>query len=246
MLTLQTIRINELLLVAVPGEMSTEMGQRLKQAALRNAQHTQQGITHVAIVGLANQYISYFTTPEEYALQHYEGASTLYGPASGPVIAARLVYLVTQMAARTTAPVLPSQWIFRPGLKVQAFPEVLSMQGGREAQRVTLDRSTTPPSASFVWQDLSPGTISFDAPLVHLEIQSRDGRWVPLFVDVLPVDDQGLHLEIRYLREAPLAGAGVWQSTWYPQAPFSGVFRFVIAPRGTLPPLYSEPFTLSP
>ena len=245
-MTLQTMRINELLLVAVPGEMSTEMGQRLKQAVLQAAQHTRQSLTHVAIVGLANQYISYFTTPEEYALQHYEGASTLYGPASGPVIAARLEYLVTQMAALTTPPALPSQWIFRPGLKVQAFPEVLSTQGGREAQRVTLDRSTTPPRASFVWQDLSPGTISFDAPLVHLETQIRDGRWVPLFIDALPVDDQGLHLEIRYLREAPLAGAGVWQATWYPQAPLSGALRFVIAPRGTLPPLYSEPFTLSP
>jgi neutral ceramidase len=239
MLILQTIRINELLLVAVPGEMTTEMGQRLKQAALQAAQHTHQGMTQVTIVGLANQYMSYFTTPEEYDMQHYEGASTLYGPASGPVIAARLSYLVTQMA-------LPSQWIFRPGLKVQAFPEVLSMQGGREAQRVILERRTMPPSASFVWQDLSPGTISFDAPLVHLETQSRDGRWVPLFIDALPVDDRGLHMEIRYLGEAPRAGAGVWQAIWYPQAPVSGALRFVIAPRGTLPPLYSEPFTLSP
>jgi len=131
-------------------------------------------------------------------------------------------------------------------MKVQAFPEVLSMQGERVAQRVTLDRSTTPPIASFVWQDLSPGTISLDAPLVHLETQSRDGGWVPLFVDLLSVDDQGLQFEIRYLREAPLAGAGVWQATWYPQVPLSGPLRFVIAPRGTLPPLYSEPFTLSP
>jgi neutral ceramidase len=243
---LQTIRINALLLVAVPGEVSSEMGQRLKQAVLQAAQYTHQSITQVAIVGLANQYISYFTTPEEYDMQHYEGASTLYGAASGPVIAARLGYLVMQMATLTTSPVLPSQWIFRPGPQVRAFPEVLSMQGGREAQRVTLDHSTTPPSASFVWQDLSPGTISFDAPLVHLETQSRDGRWMPLFVDALPVDDQGLHIEIRYLREAPHTGAGVWQATWYPQASVIGSLRFVIAPRGTLPSLYSEPFMLSP
>ena len=120
------------------------------------------------------------------------------------------------------------------------------MRSGREAQRIALDRNTTPPSASFVWQDLSPGTISFDAPLVHLETQSRDGRWVPLFIDALPVDDQGLHIEIRYLGEAPRAVAGVWQAVWYPQVSFSDPVRFVIAPRGTLPPLYSEPFTLSP
>jgi neutral ceramidase len=245
-MTLQTIRINELLLVAVPGEISTEMGQRLKQASLQAAQYTRQGITQVAIIGLANQYISYFTTPEEYAMQHYEGASTLYGPASGPVLAARLGYLVAQMATRATPPALPAQWIFRPGLKAQTFPAVRSMQGGREAQRVTLDHSSTPPSVSFVWEDLRPGAISLDAPLVHLETQSRDGSWAYLFVDAVPVDDQGLHLEIRYLREAPRAGAGVWKATWYPQAALSGPLRFVIAPRGTLPPLYSEPFTLVP
>jgi neutral ceramidase len=245
-MTLQTIRINELLLVAVPGEISTEMGQRLKQASLQAAQYTRQGITQVAIIGLANQYISYFTTPEEYAMQHYEGASTLYGPASGPVLAARLGYLVAQMATRATPPALPAQWIFRPGLKAQTFPAVRSMQGGREAQRVTLDHSSTPPSVSFVWEDLRPGAISLDAPLVHLETQSRDGSWAYFFVDAVPVDDQGLHLEIRYLREAPRAGAGVWKATWYPQAALSGPLRFVIAPRGTLPPLYSEPFTLVP
>jgi neutral ceramidase len=245
-MTLQTMRINELLLVAVPGEISTEMGQRLKQTVLQAAQYTRQGMTQVAIVGLANQYISYFTTPEEYDMQHYEGASTLYGPASGPVLAARLGYLVAQMATRTTPPALPAQWLFRPGLKVQTFPEVRSMQGGRKAQRVTLDRSSTPPSASFVWEDLSPGAISLDAPLVHLETQSRDGSWVYLFVDSLPVDDQGLHIEIRYLREAPRTGVGVWQATWYPQASLSGPLRFVIAPRGTLSPLYSESFTLVP
>jgi neutral ceramidase len=245
-MTLQTIRINELLLVAVPGELNTAMGQRVKQAVLQVAQHTQQGMTQVAIVGLANQYISYFTTPEEYALQHYEGASTLYGPASGPVIAARLGYLVAQMAARTTPPALPLQWLFRPGLKVHAFPEVLTMRGRREAQRVVLDRTTTPSIARFVWQDLAPGAIQLDAPLVSLETQRSDGRWVPLVVDSMPVDDRGLHIEIRYLHEAPLAGAGVWQATWYPQASIPGPCRFGIAARQNLPPLYSEAFTLSP
>ena len=184
------MRINELLLVAVPGEMSTEMGQRLKQLSCR-PRHTRQALRMSPLLAGESIYLV-FHDPEEYALQ-YEGASTLYGPASGPVIAARLGYLVAQMAALTTPPALPSQWIFRPGLKVQAFPEVLSMQGGREAQRshwIAVPRLR----ASFVWQDLSPGTISFDAPLVHLETQSRDGRWVPLFVDALPVDDRGLHL----------------------------------------------------
>ena len=34
----------------------------------------------VVIAGLANTYSSYITTFEEYAVQRYEGASTIFGP----------------------------------------------------------------------------------------------------------------------------------------------------------------------
>lgn len=35
---------------------------------------------HVILSGLSNTYASYVTTPEEYQVQRYEGASTPYGP----------------------------------------------------------------------------------------------------------------------------------------------------------------------
>jgi len=38
------------------------------------------GDSIVLIAGLSNTYGHYITTPEEYAVQRYEGASTLYGP----------------------------------------------------------------------------------------------------------------------------------------------------------------------
>lgn len=34
----------------------------------------------VVIAGLTNTYSSYVTTFEEYAMQRYEGASTIFGP----------------------------------------------------------------------------------------------------------------------------------------------------------------------
>jgi len=34
----------------------------------------------VALTGLSNTYSHYTTTPEEYNMQRYEAASTLYGP----------------------------------------------------------------------------------------------------------------------------------------------------------------------
>jgi len=36
--------------------------------------------THIIIAGLSNAYSHYITTFEEYSIQRYEGASTLYGP----------------------------------------------------------------------------------------------------------------------------------------------------------------------
>ena len=35
---------------------------------------------HVVIAGLANTYSSYVATFEEYGVQRYEGASTIFGP----------------------------------------------------------------------------------------------------------------------------------------------------------------------
>lgn len=244
--TLQAIRVNDLLLVTVPGAMTTELGQRLKQVILQTAQQTNQTTTHVAVVGLANQYASYFTTPEEYELQHYEGASTLYGPASGLLVIARLIHLVEHMASSHTVPVIPAHWRFEPGPKAVLLPEAIPLRGRREAQRLELDQSVTPPMPSFTWQDFMPGAIQFDGSLVALEVQTREGLWAPLFVDDVPVDDRGLSLEVRYLQEVPQAAAGLWRATWYPPGPTPGLLRFVIAARHNQPPLYSEPFTLTP
>ena len=37
------------------------------------------GVAEPFVVGLANDYMGYLTTPEEYELQHYEGGHTVYG-----------------------------------------------------------------------------------------------------------------------------------------------------------------------
>jgi neutral ceramidase len=77
-LPFQLLRVGTLAIAAVPSEMTTQAGRRLRArilAALRP-----RGVTRVVITGLANEYSGYVSTPEEYASQQYEGASTLYGP----------------------------------------------------------------------------------------------------------------------------------------------------------------------
>jgi neutral ceramidase len=77
-LPLQLAQIGSLAIAAVPFELTTMAGRRLKRDLLANL--APAGITRVVIAGLANAYAGYVATREEYASQHYEGASTHFGP----------------------------------------------------------------------------------------------------------------------------------------------------------------------
>lgn len=77
-LPFQLIRLGKLLIVGVPGEMTTMSGRRLREELAEVM--GPQGVEQIVIAGLANAYGGYITTPEEYALQYYEGGHTVYGP----------------------------------------------------------------------------------------------------------------------------------------------------------------------
>jgi neutral ceramidase len=77
-LPFQLAQIGSLAVAAVPFELTTMAGRRLKRDLSDSL--AAAGVTHVAIAGLANAYAGYVTTREEYAAQHYEGASTHFGP----------------------------------------------------------------------------------------------------------------------------------------------------------------------
>ncbi|MBN1341980.1 MAG: neutral/alkaline non-lysosomal ceramidase N-terminal domain-containing protein [Phycisphaerae bacterium] len=69
------LRIGDLLIVGIPGELAAGLGMGLK-AKLREI----TGIKHVVIGGLANEWISYIISAEEYAKGGYESSVTFYGP----------------------------------------------------------------------------------------------------------------------------------------------------------------------
>lgn len=83
-LPLQILRIGQMVILNVPGEFTTMAGRRLRDAVkkvLTSGSSKEFGSNvHVVIAGLTNTYSQYITTFEEYQIQRYEGASTLYGP----------------------------------------------------------------------------------------------------------------------------------------------------------------------
>jgi neutral ceramidase len=80
---IQIIRLGELILCGVPAEFTTMSG-RLLRSAVRDI-FVQSGTIpadqiKVLVVGLTNSYSGYVATFDEYQVQRYEGASTIYGP----------------------------------------------------------------------------------------------------------------------------------------------------------------------
>ena len=72
------MRLGNLAIVPTPFEITTISGDRLRATVLGRLAGT--GVDRAVIAGLSNGYASYVTTREEYKAQHYEGASTLFGP----------------------------------------------------------------------------------------------------------------------------------------------------------------------
>lgn len=77
----QMFQIGNVIFTAVPGEFTTMSGRRLRDAVKEVVvENGGSEDTRVIITGLSNIYSNYIATPEEYQLQRYEGASTIYGP----------------------------------------------------------------------------------------------------------------------------------------------------------------------
>ncbi|KAK7301811.1 hypothetical protein RJT34_12687 [Clitoria ternatea] len=82
-LPIQILQIGQLFILSVPGEFTTMAGRRLRDAVktvLSSDKDFEFEDIHVVIAGLTNTYSQYVTTFEEYQVQRYEGASTLFGP----------------------------------------------------------------------------------------------------------------------------------------------------------------------
>jgi hypothetical protein len=99
---LMAVRIGSRMIVSLPGEATAEVGSRVRGAVL--AQVSGSGVRQVVVSGLADEYIQYLTTPEEYDRQHYEGGATLYGPLSSVFLGEQVAALAGRLAREEPAP----------------------------------------------------------------------------------------------------------------------------------------------
>lgn len=79
------LQLGDLLIVGVPGEMTAPLGLRVKRM-LRDS-----GASFVAIGGLADEWISYILTREQYARGGYESSVSFYGDTLGEIISGAMI-----------------------------------------------------------------------------------------------------------------------------------------------------------
>ncbi|KAK8069770.1 neutral/alkaline non-lysosomal ceramidase [Apiospora phragmitis] len=78
---MQLLRVGQFIIIVSPSEATTMSGRRWR-AAVKDAaasEFLQDTEPVVVLGGPANTYAHYLATPEEYGIQRYEGASTLFG-----------------------------------------------------------------------------------------------------------------------------------------------------------------------
>jgi neutral ceramidase len=76
-LPLQILIVGNLAITAIPGEMTTVAGRRLR--ATIGAELAKRGVRRVLLTTYANAYSGYVTTNEEYQHQRYEASHTVFG-----------------------------------------------------------------------------------------------------------------------------------------------------------------------
>ncbi|MEV8503983.1 neutral/alkaline ceramidase [Actinoplanes sp. NPDC051475] len=123
---LQILRIGQLAVTTAPGEFTIVSGRRVRDAVGAEL----GGIaTHQILAGYANAYAGYVATPEEYDLQHYEGAATHFGRYTQSAYAQELAKLAAALRtgqptpSAVQPPALPQNRIsVRPGVVLDSPP----------------------------------------------------------------------------------------------------------------------------
>lgn len=228
-------RLGDRLLAFVPAELTITAGQRVRRAVERSYG---QGLRdRTLVVGLSNAFIQYVTTPEEYELQQYEGASNLYGSQTLDFLSEKFGWLAVSLRGDDT----PRWMKFGEAadfeyMRATERPRLPEPDAGTSLEALGAERKSNfacridafePPAVCFEWTDGAPGRVALkNAPwlrLLRATGESVPTCWQPLDVGAAPVCDAALPLDDRGFdfftwSEGRAGNAWIWSTLFRPTA----------------------------
>jgi neutral ceramidase len=189
---LQVLRINDLVLVTAPWEVTLESGNAIREEVRAQLP---DGDWLVEISSLANGMFGYVTTPAEYALQYYEGGHTIYGPQTLAFLRGQFAQLSRDLVADGVVRDIPNEYRFDLARR-QFWPEPGDNHGVRKILKTpTFVRGELP--LEPYWQM----TIEAEPPahmVLHealLAVENETGEIIAsdegTDLQILLLDDQG-------------------------------------------------------
>ena len=245
-LFIQTIQIGDSTILALPFEVTTEMGKRLAARAAQGARSA--GVSRPGryiVTSLANGYSGYVTTEEEYERQYYEGGSNLYGPRTGQFLGEHLFQMSEELARNKPVPAIYPRSSFN--LRHISYLQEDMAPGGRRKTGGGPTFIQMDPDQenywSYIWFDVPPARIQLHRPLIEIEVQDATGRWTLLTRNQRPENDSQYNIALRFLAEDYEKRMGVYEVRWYnPPAGKGKKYRFRIRPRGPFKNFVSPEF----
>ncbi|KAL3518113.1 hypothetical protein ACH5RR_020702 [Cinchona calisaya] len=229
-LPIQILRIGQLAILSVPGEFTTMSGRRLRDAVktvLTASTGQFNGNVHVVIAGLTNTYSQYITTFEEYQIQRYEGASTLFGPHTLSAYIQEFKKLATALtsgqpvqAGPQPPDLLNKQISFLTPVVMDATP------AGNKFGDVITD---VPKNSTFkrgdkvtvvFWSACPRNDLMTEGTFALVELLQGKDTWVPVY------DDDDFCLRFKWSRPSKLSARSQATLEWrIPETAASGVYR---------------------
>lgn len=231
---LQVLRVNDLVLVPLPWEITLESGNRIRGEVLDSL----PGGTdwRVEISSLANGFFGYAVSEAEYGAQYYEGGHTLYGPHTLDFLAAQSARLSDQLMRTGGVDDYPKESRFEL-LSHRYWPEgdpdrTWSRSWHKPA---TFHRGEEDSGPYWSWQFTGepPGDLRLHEPLLRILRSDNRGTLV---------DDESGDMRLRLI-DADVDGQGLYEVRWYhPPVADVGSFQLEIRAGANAPALISPAF----
>jgi hypothetical protein len=193
---------------------------------------------YTALVAVANEYMSYVATPEEYSAQHFEGAFTLYGPHESLFFRERLEKIAEN--GEDTPSEFSKVRQFKPGKSQKLFIRGKSARPGAWrtfGTQVQRDPEGNLQQVRFSWIGLKSYSYCKVLPTISVECD-----------DSILVGPEGMKETDHWLNFiVKRTGPNYWSATWTPPQGIeaAGTCRIKVSRPG-FQPLLSEEFSLSP